>query len=278
MQKILIAINGEELNEQALNFACAIARIKASPLTGIFLENLVENEQLIWKVTGGGNYPEWEIDERSKALAAKAKKITANIEKFRAVCQANQVACKVHEDKSVPVREMETESRFADLLILDACMSFKGYTGTPSDLVQQILRHAECPVIIAPESYTAINEIIFMYDGSKNAAYAIKQFAYLFPELYDKRVIVFRIAEDGIWQGHEREQMLEWLQQRYSAIGFEVQKGDVKDKMFDYLLKRENNIIVMGSYGRTALSRFFTHSDADFVINAIPRPLFISHI
>ncbi|HEX2848404.1 MAG TPA: universal stress protein [Chitinophagaceae bacterium] len=277
MQKILIAINGEELNEQALNFACAIARIKGSPLTGIFLENMVENEQLIWKVTGGGNYPEWETDEHSKILEAKAKKINANIEKFRAVCQANQVLCKVHEDKSVPSREVETESRFADLLIVDACMSFKGYTGTPSDFVQQILRHAECPVIVAPESFTAINEIVFLYDGSKNAAYAIKQFTYLFPELYDKRVIVFRISEDGIWQDHERQQMQEWLQQRYSAIGFEVQKGDVKDKIFDYLLKRENNIIVMGSYGRTALSRFFSHSDADFVINAIPRPLFISH-
>jgi nucleotide-binding universal stress UspA family protein len=33
----------------------------------------------------------------------------------------------------------------------------------------------------------------------------------------------------------------------------------------------------MGAYGRTSVSRFFSHSHADILLKTISQPLFISH-
>ena len=41
MEKILLAIDGYNLNHQALDFACYLAGMEHASITGVFLENLV---------------------------------------------------------------------------------------------------------------------------------------------------------------------------------------------------------------------------------------------
>jgi hypothetical protein len=138
------------------------------------------------------------------------------------------------------------------------------------------LKESECPVVIAPENFNGLDEIIFTYDGSKSSAFAIKQFAYLFPQLEDKRVILLQINDKGVWKEEDKHPLSAWLQNRYSAIGFQALKGN-PDVLFDYLLKRKNSMVVMGAYGRSSLSRFFRRSLADKLIKSMSLPIFISH-
>jgi hypothetical protein len=119
--------------------------------------------------------------------------------------------------------------------------------------------------------------VIFTYDGSKSAAFAMKQFSYLFPELDDRKVLVLQVNKQGVWADKDKHNLREWLQNRYSAIGFEALKGETDDKLFDYMLTRKNSFIVMGAYGRNALSRFFKPSHADHLIKTIAPPIFIAH-
>jgi hypothetical protein len=74
----------------------------------------------------------------------------------------------------------------------------KRYDGTPTELVKEILKETECHVIISPASFDGIAELIFAYDGSKSAAFAIKQFTYLFPEFTDRKAIVLRVNKEGL--------------------------------------------------------------------------------
>ncbi len=48
--------------------------------------------------------------------------------------------------------------------------------------------------------------------------------------------------------------------------------------LFDFLFKRKNIFIVMGAYGRDALSTFFKKSTAESLIKIITQPVFISHL
>jgi nucleotide-binding universal stress UspA family protein len=132
-------------------------------------------------------------------------------------------------------------------------------------------------VIIAPENFEDLQEIVFTYDGSRSAAFAIKQFAYLFPQLSEKRAIILQINEAGEWDEQEKYRFGEWLQNRYSAIGFQALQGNTDDRLFDYLFKRKNSMVVMGAYGRNAISRFFKKSHADRIIKTTTIPVFISH-
>lgn len=278
MEKILLAIDAVNLDMSALDFACYIGRLTNSNVTGVFLENLAASERPVLKRAYGNLYPDWETNENSEEYQDRQKTIEKNISFFREACENRSVRCSVHRDRGVPASEIIHESRYADLIIADAATSFnKTYEGTPTEFVKDMLKDAECPVIIAPESFASIDEIIFTYDGSKSSAFAIKQFTYLFPELNDRKTIILHVNKEGEWGGNEKYNFREWLQNHYSAIGFEILKGDTDDKLFDYLFKRKNVLIVMGAYGRNMVSRFFHHSQADLLIKTITQPIFISH-
>jgi len=278
MEKILLAVDALKLDMPALDFACYLGRLTKSKITGVFLENLVADERTVLKKMHGARSLDWDIDENSEDFQDKREMIAKNISLFKEACENRSVRCSVHRDRGVPADEIIYESRYADLIVIDAATSFKRrFEGTPTEFVRDVLKNTECPVIIAPESFDGIDEIIFTYNSSKSAAFAIKQFTYLFPELDDRKTIVLQVNEDGVWADKDKYNFREWLQNHYSAIGFEVLKGEADDKLFDYLLKRKNAFVVMGAYGRNAVSRFFRESHADLLIKAIAQPIFIAH-
>lgn len=184
----------------------------------------------------------------------------------------------VHRDHGVPSGDLIEESRFADAVIVDAETSFnKNFEGIPTEFIKVVLKKAECPVIIAPENFEAIDEIVFTYNGSSSSVFAIKQFTYLFPELKEKKVSIIQVNETGEWLDKDKNKFMEWLQNHYTDFHFEALKGETENVLFDHLFKRKNIFLVMGAYGRTTLSRFFKRSYADLLINTVTQPIFLAH-
>jgi hypothetical protein len=278
MEKIILAIDAINPEINSIEFACYLADLTHSKIIGVFLENMVAEENPVFTKVHGTLYLNWEIDTPSPAYQEKQMKIGQSISLFKEICKKKSVPYAVRCEGGVPVREMIRETRFADIVIVDAAISFnRNFDGVPAKFVQQLLKEAECPVIIAPRKFQEIEEIIFTYDRSKSSAFAIKQFTYLFPELNDKKTIIVNVKKDEGWEAEDKYHFREWLQNHYSSIGFEELQGDTDDRLFDYLFKKENEFIIMGAYGRTELSRFFRPSLADLLIKTLTQPIFISH-
>lgn len=278
MEKILLAINAENPNPHALDFACYLANLTKSMLTGVFLENLIVDEVFVLQENYSGKEFNWEIDRNSESYREKRKMIQKNIELFRSACEKRSVRYNLHGDCGDPAGDIVRESRFADVIVLDAETTFnKTFEGVPTHFVKSVLKDTECPVIIAPESFDSIDEIIFTYNGGKSSMFAIKQFCHLFPELDDKKITVLQIEEESNSIDDEKEKFREWISGHYSSIGFETVKGDAETELFAHLLKKQNVFIVMGAYGRSALSQFFKHSRADLLIKTVTQAIFIAH-
>jgi nucleotide-binding universal stress UspA family protein len=277
MEKILFVIDGNELSMPALDFACYLGRLARSTITGVVLEGLPVNEPVLAR-THGLPSTNWKATDPSCANIRKRNSIDALLFRFKYACENRSVRYRIHCDSGIPAEEIVSESRYADLIVVDAATSFhRGFEGRPTHFVKDILKDAECPVIIAPENFDGLTEIIFTYDGSKSSAFAIGQFVYLFPELENKKVTLLRVNEDGEWTMNEKQRWTEWLQYRYSAISFHALKGDVSDNLFDYLFGRKNCMVVMGAYGRNGVSRFLKTSYAERIIKTMSLPIFISH-
>jgi hypothetical protein len=278
MEKILLAIDGKNIDMSSLDFACYIGRLTGSKITGVVLENLVAQERVVLTQMHGTPYLSWEIDTSTPKFRDMQPETESNSTFFKEACEKRGVRCSIQRDRGLPSSEIKQESRYADLIIADATTCFnKRFEGNPTEFIRDILKGAECPIIIAPESFEGIDEIIFMYNGSRSSAFAMKQFTYLFPELSDKRAIVLQVNEEGTWTDEDKHSVKEWMQNHYSAIGFEALKGDAEDKLFDYFFKRKNMFLVMGAYGRNNVSRFFKHSQADRLIKTVTQPIFIAH-
>ncbi|HUZ57850.1 MAG TPA: hypothetical protein VMU83_03615 [Hanamia sp.] len=240
---------------------------------------MVAEEKPVLKALQGAAYVDWAVDENSDEYKAKVALIKKNIALFGESCINREVNYKLHRDRGVPASELIAESRFADMLIVDAETSFNNrFEGIPTEFVRDVLKKAECPVILAPENFEAIDEIAFTYNGSSSSVFAMKQFTYLFPELKEKKVSIIQVNEKGEWSEKDKNKFTEWLQNHYTDLHFEALKGETEYVLFDYFFSRKNMFLVMGAYGRNSLSQFFKHSHADLLINTITQPIFIAHI
>jgi hypothetical protein len=79
MKKILLAIDAINLNINSLDFACFLARLTKSKITGVFLENRVSEEKPELKAIQGAAYIDWTVDENSDEHKAKMESIKKNI-------------------------------------------------------------------------------------------------------------------------------------------------------------------------------------------------------
>lgn len=276
MEKILVTIDATKVNRSLLDFAAYIARLTHSKITGVFLENLVEviipESRALSEIPGAETVAAAEQHEN----VAKKKLYEENVRLFKEACENRCIPYTLCYNHGL--EDILTESRFADVLIIDAEMSFNSqYDGTPSSFIKEVLANAECPVIIAPFSFEAIQEVLFAYDGSLSCVFAMKQFTYLFPELADKRVKVLEVNESETAEITQREKVADWLKMHYSGIGFELMHGNISTALLNELLGKQNVFVVMGAFGRNMLSRFFKHSTAELLIKTINLPVFIAH-
>ena len=105
--------------------------------------------------------------------------------RFETLCQHNGIAYRVHKDFIFfAMPELKKETRFADLLIISSEKFYINLASeAPNPYLHEALNRAECPVVVVPETFRFPQRNVLAYDGSETSLFAIKQFAYLFPEL-----------------------------------------------------------------------------------------------
>lgn len=271
MKKLLVAIDAKKINMKLLDFACYVARLTHSNLTGLFLDKAQLMETIIKE-------PIHREAKYSTAVKEMAKVIDENMHQFREACSSRETNCSLYVESSMQDGDIVKATRFAELLIVDPEMSFKNRNEEiPSAYIKDLLARSECPVVLAPFEFHAIDEVLFAYDGSEASVYAIKQFTYLFPELTGKKLTVLEVNKAGDDLIRDKGKIAELLQLHYPSLEFQLLQGKAADEVFGYLLEKKNVFVVMGAYERNTLSRMFRHSTADLIIKTINAPVFIAH-
>jgi len=116
------------------------------------------------------------------------------------------------------------------------------------------------------------------YDGSPSSAYAIKLFSYIFPNLDDLQTTVISVNDKSSNHLKEGHNLKDLIHAHFKNVDYQVLNGNVEEEMLSYLKANgSNSIVVMGAYGRSALSRLFHQSISNRVIRDLNLPVFITH-
>lgn len=276
MEKILYVTDAIKLDIKNLDFACFLCNLTHSKLTGVFLKNEVVEErtpEILQETAVASAIPGASVRKLKDSYCAD------NISLFKNACEIRGVNYTVHEDTGMPLNEVIAESRYADLMIVDAATSFtRRKEIAPSSFIKNLFAEAECPVVIAPYTFDGIDKIIFTFDGSASSVYAIKQFTYLFPELSDRKVCILNVTPPGKNATANNHKLNEWLQSHYSDTDIVVLEDQhVKMRLVEYLLEQKKTFVVMGAFGRNMISSFFSPSHAAPVVDLMVQPVFITH-
>ena len=273
MKKILIAFNGDYFPGSALEFAIRLSKSQPVLLTGVFIPQATY--AYLWNQASAGSGPLFPpfVEEVSSAI------VKDNIIKFKELCQANNVGYKVHKDVyDFALPELIKETRFADLLIVDSEKFYESTSkGEQSSHLQDLLHQTECPVLVVPEKFQFPEKNILAYDGSESSVYAIKQFAYLFPEFTGNETLLVFSKDDEETELPNETYIQELASQHYKNLNLLKLNVDSKKYFATWLSEEKKPILVSGSFGRSTVSQLFRRSFVKEIIAHADLPVFIAH-
>jgi hypothetical protein len=271
MKKILLAFDGTNFSQGAFEFVRRLNELQPVLVTAAFMPQV--DYANLWSysvgVAGGMVIPLVEDDDTTL--------VQKNISHFEELCQENNIKFRVHKNfYGFAMAELRKETRFADLLLLGGEMFYNNMGIEMNDYMRETLKMAECPILIVPEHYDFPQSTLLTYDGTESAVYAIKQFAYLFPELTSApSLLVYSNTGDELMP--DKENMEELVSQHFPNIDFFNLKISHSKFFDDWISEKKSAIAVFGAFGRSALSQMFHKSFASDIIQHLKLPVFIAH-
>lgn len=273
MKKILLVFDGINFSEGAFEFARRLNDKNKILATAVFVPQV--NYANLWSYAGAAGVtsaiPLIEDEE--------AEVVENNLKRFQDLCQKNNIEFRVHKDfYDFALPQLVTETRFADLLILGSESFYSNIgIGEPNDYLKMALHDVECPVVIVPEKFDFPKNNVLSYNGSESSVYAIKQFAYLFPEFTDQPTLLV-YSKDEFENDIPDEQNIEELAGRhFPDLTILKLHLDPKDFFAEWIRNKEDAILVSGAFGRSSISRAFKKSFIRNVIKDHKLPIFITH-
>jgi hypothetical protein len=272
MKKIILAFDGKHFSEGVMQMAEWLNTSQPILMTGVFLSPVDYREIIGYSGMGIGTpvmMPPMETDETL---------VNTNIRKFEDRCTRAGFEFRVHKDTDLfALQELVTETRFADLLIVSSELFYENIQkNQPNDYLRKTLHESECPVLLVPEHFVPPFSLILAYDGKASSVFAIKQFAYLFPELCSMDTLLVSVAEDSS-DLPRQDYIGELCARHFDALTMQNLTGENKQSFATWVSEKRGSLLVTGAYGRGELSTMFRKSFVTEVIRAHKIPLFIAH-
>ncbi|MBS1684379.1 MAG: universal stress protein [Bacteroidetes bacterium] len=276
-KRFLLVIDGNHYSDSVIDYGIYLARMSGSQIEGIFLRDL-RNTQYIYPILF--DQPFVDTTVYTDLMDIERANITKSIQKFRDRCDKEKIPFKVHFDEQRPLESIIARSAVADIIIIDGATDISDiFPDTPSSSLRELLVDAMCPILIVPRESHPIDDIILTSDGSYSSVYAIKMFGYLFPELHGLKATVLSIehASSHSQVSHDPA-IADMIKRKFDNVSYHIEYGKATDQLKAYMSDHgSNTMVVMGAYGRNAVSRLWHQSLANGLIKDAKVPVFISH-
>jgi len=273
MKKLIIALDGQHFPQGAFEFVKRINAKTRVLLAGVFLSPVDYSKVLAYTgLEGISLMPEWlEKNEEDEV-------VNKNISLFNRVCESEGIDYRVHKDTDLmAISSLIEETRFADALLVSSELFYENVQKEqPNFYLEEVLKKAECPVMLVPEKYDEPGQIILTYDGTESSVFAIKQFSYVYPELTKKKTILLSISnkEEKL---PDQDMITELVSRHYPNLAIQSLGMDNKKDFIQWVAGQPDSFIVIGAFSRSLFSQLFKKSFASEVIRNIKMPIFISH-
>jgi len=278
MKNFLAIFDGYNLCKSTFEYALLLAKKSGSRLTGVFLDAFFYHNYNLTKVLKVSSDPEKEMKELNEKDQLQRDE---SVHKFQRLCEEAKIEYAIHRDNSLALVELQYESIFADLIIINQCEKFTWHDDQkPTSFIKELLADVQCPVVVSPNTFNAPEKIVLLYDGSPSSIYAIKMFNYLFTDWRDLPIEILSVNEGNIEDGYLPGTILmtDFINRNFPNSNYKLLNGSANEKILAYLTEFGKNVfIVLGAYRRSKFSRWFKPSLADVLMNNLNVPLFIAH-
>jgi hypothetical protein len=276
MKKILLVFDGTNFSEGAFRFVKALNEIQPVLVTGVFTPQA--DYANLWSYAAAAAPAGSGVAYIPLVEGEEADAVEKNIARFESLCQKNDIRYRVHNDFfDFVLPELKKESRFTDLVVMSGEMFYEGADGHKFEYLREALHGTESPVVVVPEEFEFPQMNILAYDGSAGSMYAIKQFAYIFPEFAKNKTVLVYAEDKEEKDFPSKAQMIELVTQHFPDLELYKLEVDPKRYFNTWLMEKRACILVSGSFSRGGFSELFKKSFVTDVIADKKFPVFIAH-
>lgn len=276
MKKISVAFDGLKFSTVSMAYAIEAALKSKALLSGIFLDDFVYHSSDVYDMVGSRGISGPEISQLMKEDSDSRDHAVVT---FEAMCQKAELKYNIHRDKSFALQELLKESIYSDLLYINTVETFTHFIEhEPTHFLTNLLADVQCPVVITPREYRAINKVILLYDGKPSSVFAIKMFNYLMPWLKETPTEIVTVVEPHELNLPNEPLIREFITCHYPSATYTLLHGSAKKEVTGYLKETDlKGLVVCGAYQRSAVSMWFKSSMANVLMKEVDMPLFIAH-
>lgn len=275
MKKVLLALDGSQISIGAFAFARQLHDLRPILLTGVVIPQL--SREVRWRhasMETNSSFISLSDEEREEENMLKRM-----IDKFVNQCIDHSIPFKVHKDISdFALPALQRETRFADLLLIGGERFYQGlFNQEDSDYVWEILHTSECPVLVVPNKFRFPQINLLTYDASASSAFAIRQFAYLFPELCGQETLLLYESGESAGIIPYKAKMEELVRQHFMDVDFLKVDQSFQSYLESCTDKKKGILLVSGSCGHSFLSGLLRESFVGDLLREHQLPLFIAN-
>ncbi|HEX6335019.1 MAG TPA: universal stress protein [Flavisolibacter sp.] len=274
MNKILLAFDESSFSEGAFEFVRQLNEIQPVLLTAAFLRRASYADMWAYAAAAGSGAVFMPVTEDKPDDTLQQV-----IDRFEEACVKNGLQYRLHLDgREFSMEELKQETRFADLLVLGSEKLYQSlHEQDQYEYLRSILHSAECPVIVVPETFEFPTHNILAYDGSEASVFAIRQFAYILPQLAVNPTLLVYAEDDFDGRFPSESQLVELVTQHFPDLTLYQLELDPRQYFHTWINDRKSPVLVAGSYSRSAFAELFRKSFVADVIREHQVPVFIAH-
>lgn len=276
MLKYIAAFDGLKYSLSTRDYAIQLSRQAYAHLVGVFLDDATYTSYKIYEMITETGVSEARVKELENMDAEKRRQAATD---FETVCSAEGMACDVHHDRNVALKELIHESLFADLLIIDRKETLTHYEeAIPTRFIRDAITEVHCPVLLVPVNYQPVEQILLLYDGSPDSLYALRIFSYVCSAIKYLPTQMVQVEEDVVNAPSDAPLLKEFMKRHFPAATTTLLHGNPETAIRKFIMDQTaHTMVVLGAYGRSGFSRWMRPSMADRLQEQIEVPLFIAH-
>lgn len=278
MKKFIAAFDGLKFSASTRDYSIQLAKQNGAHLVGVFLDDFTYTSYKIYDLVSTGSGPIESSKRKMDKKDAETRALAAA--SFEAACKKAGIEYTLHHDRSIAIQELLHESIYADLLIINSKETLTHYNEKiPTGFIRDLLSNVQCPVLLVPNIYKAINRLTLLYDGESSSVHAVKMLSYNLSSFKQHPVEVVTVNPPKMsLHIPDNRLMKEFIKRHFPKAKFVVLKGIAEAEIVKYL-KQQHDIplVALGAYRRGTVSRWFRESMADVLMRELKLPLFIAH-
>lgn len=276
MYRILIPIDPSEYTAAAIDYATQIAEHNHVAINGLaIIDDLnIEEAALTFVPLPQGNTRHIAIE--NTLLEDANSKARLVLDQFDLKCKSKQLNCSGKISVGRPDLLIESEGKYADLIITGMRNYFHFETSKhPEKTASKIITQVHTPMLIVPRHFKPVNKVLIAFDGSNPAVRAVKEFVNI--EWDKKYEITLLVSNTSKSAGNN---LLENIEQYLLSKTNNKIKKVLTNKniihVFNEEFSEDTDLVVCGMHSQNILKKLILGSFPQHLINLNRIPVLIA--